>query len=157
MQSVIRRHRLVYFSAGLMLCSMLAAQAAEYDPVEIIKYRRSVMKSQREHMAAALAIIQGKVGYTNQLANHIRSLEETTGDIASLFPANSRTGDARAVDAVWTGNAEFQLRARDAQQKSAALAKTFAAGETQNYSSRLNDLLESCKSCHKDFRKEEVK
>jgi cytochrome c556 len=108
-------------------------------------------------MDAARAIIQGKVGYTDQLANHIRSLEATTGDIASLFPQDSAVGDSRAMGVVWTNNAEFQMRAKDAQQKSAALARTFAAGDTQNYSARLDDLLDSCKSCHKDFRRKEEK
>ena len=156
MKAVIRHHRL-YFATGLILSTALVALAAEPEPADIVKYRRSVMKSQREHMDAAMAIIQGKVDYKEQLANHIRSLEATTGDIAGLFPEDTEVGDTRALGAVWTNNAEFQKRSKDAQLKSAALAKTFAAGDTQNYSRRLNDLLDSCKSCHKDFRKQEAK
>jgi cytochrome c556 len=149
--------KVVIVAAGLIVSTLLAAHAAEPDPTDIVKYRKSVMQSQREHMDAARAIIQGKVGYTDQLANHIRSLEATTGDIASLFPQDSAVGDSRAMGVVWTNNAEFQMRAKDAQQKSAALARTFAAGDTQNYSARLDDLLDSCKSCHKDFRRKEEK
>ena len=155
MKAVIRRHRFYCCAVGLLLS--MAAQAAEPDPADIVKYRKSVMKSQREHMAAALAIIQNKVDFKDQLPDHVRSLEATTRDIAGLFPKGSDVGDTGALAAVWANNTEFQKRSKDAQQKSAAFAKTVAAGDTQNYSARFNDLLDSCKSCHKDFRKKEEK
>jgi cytochrome c556 len=155
MSAFIRRRR--YYAAGLLLSTWLAAQAAEPNPADIVKYRQSIMKSQREHMAAATAIIQDKVNFKDQLADHARSLEATTRIIAGLFPEGSEVSDTRALGAVWDNNVEFQKRSRDTSQKSAAFAKTIAAGDTENYSARLNDLLDSCKSCHKDFRKKEEK
>lgn len=149
--------RNICLAMGLIFFSALAAHAAGPDFPEIIKYRKSIMKSQREHMAAASAIIHGKVDYREQLADHVRALESTTKVIAGLFPSGSDVGDTGALEAVWSNRAEFDKRALDTQDKARALVKSVNTGDTQNYSIRLNELLDSCKSCHKEFRKKEQK
>ncbi len=149
------RHWFLFSSIWLLLGASLATYAAE--PEDIIKYRQSVMLSQRAHMAAATAIIQGKVDFKDQLSHHVKSLEATTKDIPSLFPKDSDFGDTKALDAVWKNNTEFLKSAKNAQEKSQALAKTVASGDTKNYAPRLKELQEACRSCHKDFRKEEEK
>lgn len=158
MKFVTRHHRMLSAAAVLLLGTGLTAHAAEPGPAdEIVKYRQAVMKSQGGHMAAAAAIIQGKVAFKDQLADHVKALEATTRDLNSLFPVGSDVGDTKALGEVWSNNDEFQKRAKDAQQKSAALAKAVAAGDTQNYGARLKETLDTCKSCHKDFRKKEEK
>lgn len=147
------RHYFLFTSACVFLGASLAAHAVE--PEDIIKYRQSVMTSQRGHMAAATAIIQGKVNFKDQLEHHVKSLEATTKDIPSMFPKDSDFGETKALDAVWKNNAGFLKSAKNAQEKSQALAKAVASGDTKNYASRLKELQDACKSCHKDFRKEE--
>ena len=149
------RHWFLFSSIWLLLGASLATYAAE--PEDIIKYRQSVMLSQRAHMAAATAIIQGKVDFKDQLSHHVKSLEATTKDIPALFPKDSDFGDTKALDAVWKNNTEFLKSAKNAREKSQALAKTVASGDTKNYAPRLKELQEACRSCHKDFRKEEEK
>ena len=134
---------------------LMAGSAFAAEPEDIIKYRQNVMKSQAAHMAAAAAIIQGKVDFKNQLGDHAKALQATNKDVASLFPKDSDFGDTNALDAIWKNNAEFQKRSKDVRAKADALAKAVAANDTKNYGARFKDLSESCKSCHKDFRKEE--
>ena len=57
---------------------------------------------------------------------------------------------------MWKNNAEFLKRAKVAREKAHALAKAVASGDKKNYAPRLKDLQEACKSCHKDFRKDEA-
>ena len=147
------RCRILVTSACLLAGAALAVQAAE--PEDIIKYRQNVMKSQGAHMAAAAAIIQGKVDFKNQLGDHAKALQATSRDIAGLFPKDSDFGDTNALDAVWTNNADFQKRSKDARAKADARAKVVAANDTKNYGARFKELSDSCKACHKDFRKEE--
>lgn len=136
--------------------TLLAAAAhAENDPEDIIKYRQNVMKANGAHAAAASAIIQGKVGYKKDLADHAKALAAINHDTAALFPKGSDFGDTKALDSVWSKRADFEKRAKDAQAKSAAFAKTVAAGDTKNYGPKLKELADSCKACHKDYRKEE--
>ncbi len=143
-------HRILLASACLVAGTAFAA-----DPEDIIKYRQNVMKSQAAHLAAAGAIIQGKVDYKGQLGDHVKALQATTKDIPSLFPKGSDFGETKALDAVWQKNADFQKLARDTQQKTAALAKAVAANDSKNYGARFKDVADSCKACHEDFRKEE--
>jgi cytochrome c556 len=150
MQHARISHRLVFASLCLMASTVFAAESED-----IIKYRQNVMKAQGAHLAAAAAIVQGKVDFKNQLAGHVQALQATTKDIPSLFPKGSDFGETKALDAVWQKNAEFQKLAKDTQQKVEALAKAVAANDSANYGARFKDVADSCKACHKDFRKEE--
>ena len=140
------------FVAALALAAGVAVAA---EPEDIIKYRSAAMKANGAHMAAAGAIIGGKVDYQKQLADHARALAAINKDIVALFPKDTDYGDTKALDAVWTNSAEFQKRARDTAQKADAFAKAVAANDTKNTGARFKELSDSCKACHKDFRKEE--
>src|SRR4030065_461588 len=143
-------HCILFASAYLLAGTAVAAESED-----IIKYRQNVMKSNGAHMAAAAAIINGKVDYKGQLGDHVRALQAINKDINSLFPKDSDFGETKALDAVCEKNADFQKRAKTAAQKADALAKTVTAGDSKNYAARFKELSDSCKACHKDFRKEE--
>ena len=143
-------HCILLATACLMTGAVFAAE-----PEDIIKYRQNVMKANGAHMAATAAIVQGKVDFKNQLGDHVKALQAINKDIAALFPKDSDFGETKALDAVWKNNADFQKHAKDTAQKADALAKTVAAGDSKNYGARFKELSETCKSCHKDFRKEE--
>lgn len=134
--------------AGLAVLP-LAAQSGEED---IIKYRRNVMKAVAGHMGASGAIVQGKVNYKGDLADHAKALQALMRDIPGLFPKDSDFGETNALDAVWSKRAEFDKRAKDAGAKAAAFAKAAQGGDA---GAAFKALGETCKGCHKDFRREE--
>src|SRR4030066_986388 len=140
-------HCILFASVCLMAGTAFAAE-----PEDIIKYRQNGMKSQAAHLAAAGAIINGKVDFKGQLGDHVKALQATTKDINSLFPKDSDFGETKALDAVWEKNADFQKRAKTAAQKANALAKTVTAGDSKNYGARFKELSDTCKACHKDYR-----
>ncbi len=146
-------HRLLALGSVLVLLIPMALQAAE--PEDIIKYRKNMMKAIGGHTAAAGAIVQGKVDYKNQLAEHARALQALTGDIPGLFPKDSDFGDTNAKDGVWSNRAEFEKRAKDAKAKVAAFAKAVQGGNQKAIAASFEDMGEGCKACHKDFRKKE--
>ena len=139
----------------LVSASLVASFAFAAESEDIIKYRQNVMKANGAHMAAAAAIINGKVDFKGQLGDHTKALQTINKDITSLFPKDSDFGDTKALDAVWKNGADFQKSAKIAAQKADALAKTVAAGDSKSYAARFKELSDSCKSCHKDYRKEE--
>jgi cytochrome c556 len=149
------KHARISHCILLVSAYLLAGTAVAAESEDIIKYRQNVMKSNGAHMAAAAAIINGKVDYKGQLGDHARALQAINKDINSLFPKDSDFGETKALDAVWEKNADFQKLAKTAAQKADALAKTVAAGDSKNYAARFKELSDSCKACHKDFRKEE--
>lgn len=140
----------------LPVLALLGAVAhAEDDPENIIKYRQKVMAANGALTAAAGAIVQGKVGYKKDLADHAKALQAINRDVAALFPKGSDFGDTKALDSVWSKRADFEKRAKDAQLKSDAFAKAVSTGDAKIYGAKFKELGDSCKACHKDYRKEE--
>lgn len=139
---------------ALLLAASLPV-SAESEPEDIIKYRQNVMKANGAHMASIAAIIQGKVDYRQDLTHHVKAVQEINKNITALFPKDSDFGDTKALDAVWQKSADFEKAAKDARVNADALAKAVAAGDSKAYPARLKALSDSCKGCHKDFRKEE--
>lgn len=139
---------------ALLLCGAATAHA-ESEPEDLIKYRQNVMKSSGANAAAATAIVQGKVEFKDRLRAHAQALVTSTRNIPALFPKGSDFGETEALDAVWTKPDDFAKRAKDAQAKAVAFEKAVAANDTKSYAAKLKDLGDSCKACHKDYRKEQ--
>lgn len=135
------------------LCIAANARAEDPKPEDIVKYRQAAMKSQREHLAAAAAIAEGKVPYTAHLGEHAAALAATAKRIPELFPAATGSGDGNALARVWVDTAEFEARAADNARKAAALLQAASAKQMADMPARVRELLDSCKACHKDFRK----
>lgn len=138
---------------ALVVLPLWAFAAAE--PEDIIKYRQNTMKANGAHMATMGAIISGKVDYKGQLVDHARAVQAINKDIPGLFPKDSDFGDTKALDGVWSKRAEFEKRAKDTKEKSDALVKLVAGGDNKAVGAKFKELQDSCKACHKDFRKEE--
>lgn len=149
----VKIRRLLAMTSVLMILAPLALHAAE--PEDIIKYRQNMMKAIGGHTGAAGAIIQGKVDYKNQLADHARALQALTSDIPALFPKDSDFGETKAKDGVWSNRTVFEKTAKDAKAKVAAFAKAVQGGNQQAIVASYKEMGEGCKSCHKDFRKKE--
>lgn len=149
----VTMRRLLTMATLLATLTPVLLHAAE--PEDIIKYRKNMMKAIGAHMAAAGAVIQGKVDYKSQLAMHANAVEALTRDIPGLFPKDSDFGDTRAKDEVWSNRAEFEKRANTVKLRAAAFAKAVKGGNSQAIAADFKQLGEGCKSCHDDFRKKE--
>jgi len=152
----MKNHKLTFLTTVTLAVSLTAIgslRAAE--PEDIIKYRQNVMKSNGANLTAAGAIIQKKVDFNARLADHANAVAAGSKNIAGLFPPGSDFGaDTQALDAVWKNRAQFEKLAKDTETKAAAFAKAVAAKDAQT-GARFKELADSCKACHKDFRKEE--
>ena len=134
------------------LAALLAHGAHAADPDDMVKYRKNVMNANGGLMGASNALIQNKVEFKVQLASYAKALEALNRDLAALFPQGSNAGDSDAQPDVWNKRAEFERRAKDTQVKAATFAKA-AGGSDPKLAEKFRELSDSCKSCHKDFRK----
>lgn len=140
----------------VVLLALPVMASAESDPEDIIKYRQNVMKANGANMAAMAAILQGKVTeYKDRIGDHTRGVQAGTKNIPALFPKGSDFGDTEALESVWKDTAEFKKRSDDTSKKADALAKAVAGGDAKAIQARFRELSDSCKACHKDFRKEQ--
>jgi cytochrome c556 len=136
----------------LTLVGGASMHAHAVDNDEIVKYRKNVMSANGGLMGAANAILQNKVDRTAPLAAFAKSLEAINGDIAALFPKGSDKGDTDAMAEVWSKRAEFERLAKDTQGKAVAFAKA-AGTNAKDTAAKFKELSDSCKACHKGFRK----
>ena len=150
-KNALRVSRVLAVAATVVAGAAFAAA----QPDDVIKYRQNVMKATGAPRAASAAIIQGKVDFKNHLDGHVKSVQTEAHDIKNLFPEGSDFGDTKAKDAVWKNRAAFNKAADDTAAKADALAEAVAAKDTKSYPQHLKALADSCKSCHKDFRREE--
>ena len=125
---------------------LLSAAAHAADTDDIVKYRRNLMDANGGLMGASNAILANKVNDQARLAGFAQALANLNKGLAAQFPAGSASLDSDALPVVWSKRAEFEHRAKDAETKAAAFAKAPSAA---SYAA----LSDSCKSCHKDFRK----
>ncbi len=142
--------------SGLALAALMALACAAHaaSPEDIVKYRRNLMKANGGLMGAANAIIRGKVDYNSRLAAEALALQDTTKDLASLFPKGTESaGDTEALPTVWSKRTELQAHARDAELKAAAFARAASGTDSKAVANAFDDLAAACKSCHKEFRK----
>ena len=151
MQVTLRR----LLTVGTLLATLTPVLLHAAEPEDIIKYRKNTMKAIGAHMAAAGAIIQGKVDYRSQLPEHANTVQALTRDIPGLFPKDSDFGDTQAKDGVWSNRAEFEKRANTVKLRAEAFAKAVNGGNQQAIATDFKQLGEGCKSCHDDFRKKE--
>lgn len=142
-------------SLMLVLLAGLATAVVAAEPEDIIKYRKNNMMASGGHMAATGAILNGKVDFKNDLVDHAKALAALNKDVAGMFPKDSDFGDTAALDAVWKKSADFKARANDAKEKSDALVKAVATHDKAKMSAAFGQLNDTCKACHKDYRKEQ--
>lgn len=141
--------------AGAVLAATGVVQAQ--DGEDIIKYRQGVMKSVGGHMAAAGLIVQGKVGFSDDLAQHADSIARSLSKVEALFPKGSDFGETRALDAIWKKPEDFKKAAHKGGAAAAEFAKAVKAGDKAAMAAKFKDLGEACKACHKDYREEDKK
>ena len=139
----------------LWLAFLVPAVTLAADPEDIIKYRQNSMKASGAHMAAAGAIIKGKVPFNSQLIVHALALEQLNHDTASLFPKGSDFGKTKALDAVWEKRADFEKAAHAVSIKAKAFTRAAASRDPKTAEPAFKALGDACSSCHKKFRKKD--
>lgn len=137
--------------AGLGL--ILAGSAGADDPQDAIDYRQSIMTAIKGHNAAAQDIIRGKVAFTDYLPAHADAIVALVAELDHIFPQGSDLGETSALPAIWEKPQEFAEKVDDAQQAAQRFADAAASGDPFDIEETHRQLGNSCKGCHREFRK----
>ncbi len=144
---MIRHGRTVAIAALLGLCATAAAadEAA-------VKYRQAVMEAIGGHTAALAAIVTRDVPFTEDAPAHATAVGELAKMAGHIFPQGSDTGKTDALPAIWQKPEPFQKVLVGFQT---AAARVAAAGGGADLPAALDAMLQTCKSCHDDFKKKD--
>lgn len=140
--------------ASLLSISCLLPQAvAETDVKGTIQYRQNYMNAIGGHTGALRRLKDGRFSAEGHLQMHTDALARLTRDIALLFPEGTGTGKTDAKPEIWENWSDFEARAGESQQAAQALLDAVQSGDAGAIDARFGELTDTCKACHRPFRK----
>lgn len=143
----------VLILAIVLVAGVSYAQFAKTE--DAIKYRKSVMVLIVTHFKRMGAVVQGKADYDKQAfaANaEVVKMMATLPWEAMLEPGTDK-GDTTLSPAVFNKEEDFRKIAATFEAETAKLAETSMGGDFDVIKAQFGTVAQSCKACHKPFRK----
>ncbi len=137
----------------LSICYLLPQAAAETDVKGTIQYRQNYMNAIGGHTGAIRRLKDGRFSAEGHLQMHTEALARLARDIALLFPEGTGTGKTDAKPEIWEDWSDFEARAAESRQAAQALLDAVQSGDAGAIDTRFGELTQTCKACHKPFRK----
>ena len=137
----------------LSLFFVLPQAVAEIDVKGTIQYRQNYMNAIGGHTGAIRRLKDGRFSAEGHLQMHMEALVNLTRDIALLFPEGTGEGKTDAKPEIWENWPDFAARADESQQAAQALLDAVDSGDGAAVDARFGELTDTCKGCHKPFRK----
>ena len=141
---------ILYLSA---LFCVLPQAATAVDVKGTIQYRQNYMNAIGGHTGAIRRLKDGRFNAPGHLQMHTDALAKLTRDIALLFPQGTSAGKTDAKPEIWENWSDFEARANESQQAAQALLDAVQSGDGGAIDTRFGELTQTCKACHKPFRK----
>ena len=104
-------------------------------------------------MGAMSQIVRGNIKMKGELIKHAKAMDAVIGSIPRLFPEGSDFGETDAKEVIWDKWKEFETAAKKAAKASAKYLKAVAGGNKDTIVNEFLSLADTCKGCHKKFRK----
>ena len=143
----------VLVTLGVLMTGVAMAQFAK--PDDAIKYRKSVMTLIVTHFKRMGAMVQGKASYDPKTFTANAEVVKMMGTLPweSMLSPGSDKGDTTKSSAVFKKKDDFMKMARAFETATAELAAASQSGNLDAAKSPFNTVAQSCKACHKPFRK----
>lgn len=145
------KNLLAIAAAAALTTATATALAQDTDPH--YKYRHNLMKGVAAHAGSLAMIAKGQVPHAGHLGAHGMALEALANQTLAAFKQQSQDPDSRAKDEVWSDWAGYEAKTKDFQVASAAVAEAAKTGDPKAVGGKLKALFDSCKACHKEYRK----
>jgi cytochrome c556 len=140
-----------YICAVFLLFPLLLPAAIAADSDALMDYRSRVMEGTQRHLRAAASIINDGVPLPTHLTEHARALQAFSRMIPEMFPPGSHGAGSDAKPEIWQRWEEFTGLAQRLGKNAAVLEE--AAADTRRRKQAYTNVLETCRACHREFRK----
>ena len=147
-------------AAGIGLATAGSALAVD-EPVNIVKYRQSLMRANGGHMGMLAAIAKGEVSFAEEAMGHAHAIHQMSENVGRLFPEGTGKGEVdvetRALPKIWEEQDHFEEYVQNLQEESAKLVEVTEAEpfDQAAFAQQLAALGKNgCSACHDDFREE---
>jgi cytochrome c556 len=143
------RHISGVFLTILLLLTSHQVMAADEGAAD---YRHHTMEAVGGHMNAIADIVRQKVPHSSHIAMHANALDDIAQISDVLFPAGSEGHDA--LPAIWENPEDFAEKLNAWKVSAAAFREAAATGAMENIGPALQNMGQTCKGCHDDYRAE---
>ncbi|MBK8510331.1 MAG: cytochrome c [Candidatus Competibacter sp.] len=145
-------------AGGILSAGVLAAYAAEGKPEDTVKYRQSVYNIIGWNFKPMGAMAKGEMPFdAAAVARHAQYVEMMSKALPEGFAKGTGPDAVKNTEAkaeIWTKPAEFDTKLKDFQQEAAKLTEVAKGGEEKAIKAQIGKTAETCKACHKEFRKD---
>ncbi len=145
-------------SGTLGLSLLTVAQAAGPKPEEVVGYRQSVYTIIGWNFKPIGAMVKGEVPFdaaaVARHAQYVEMMSKAAPEGFSKGTGPDAVKDTEAKPEIWTKWSEFETKMSDFQQEAAKLAEVAKGGDEKAIKAQFGKTAETCKACHKEFRKE---
>jgi cytochrome c556 len=125
------------------------AGAVGYDPIETRQAGQDLLLGT---FTGIRAVVEAK-GDVKKLEPSAKAMARWITQFPTQFPKGSEQGhNTKALPAVWTETAEFQMDANNLATQATKLAELAKAGDTEAVAAQVKVVGDACATCHKTFR-----
>ena len=142
----------------LGLGALTVASAADQKPEDVVKYRQSVYTIIGWNFKPIGAMVKGEIPFdAAAVARHAQYVEMMSKAAPEGFPKGTGPDVVKNTEAkaeIWTKWSEFETKMTNFQQEAAKLVEVAKGGKEADIKAQFGKTAETCKACHKAFRKE---
>lgn len=138
--------------AALLSTAVLAANAQQMKPEDVVKQRRSAYAVIGYNFSSLGAMAQDKKPYNKEEATRNANLVAALADYPKGFFAEGTHGvsDSKAKPEIWQKRADFDAKMDKMITEAKKLPE--AAGDLATLKKQVADTGAACKACHDDYR-----
>ena len=137
---------------------LTVAHAADPKPEEVVDYRQSVYTVIGWNFKPIGAMVKGEIPFdAAAVARHAQYVELMSKAALEGFSKGSgpdAVKDTEAKAEIWTNWDKFETAMKNFQQEAAKLTETAKGGDEAAIKAQFGKTAETCKACHKEFRKD---
>lgn len=155
----MRKSLATVVTGGILSLALLSAvQAAGPKPGEVAEYRQAVFNIVGWNFKPIGAMVKGEIPFDAAAvvrhAEYIAMLSQTAPEGFAKGSGPDVVKDTEAKAEIWTKPDEFNARMKEFQDESAGLLEAAKGGDEGAIKAQFAKAAETCKACHKAFRKD---
>ncbi|MBZ4193043.1 MAG: cytochrome c [Candidatus Contendobacter sp.] len=153
------KQRALILASGILGASLLTAvHAADPKPQDVAEYRKAVYTVVGWNFKPIGAMIKGEIPFdAAAVARHAQYVDLMSKAAPEGFAKGSgpdAVKDTEAKPEIWTNPDKFKTAMTNFQQEAAKLTEVAKAGQEADIKAQFGKTAETCKACHKEFRKD---
>jgi cytochrome c556 len=141
-------------AGAVAILALSASFALAMSGADAIKERRALMKENGEVTKPIVPILKGEAPFDlAAVQKALRTYVNAAEKMPALFPPDSKTGETKALPAIWEDTADFDARFKKlGDDAAAALAMV---KDPAGFRATMPNFYKNCGGCHEKYRAKE--